>query len=73
MSSTWDSGTLVPGRPRPNQKFQKFHTLILALTKTSLNPFIVNFLCQFTIFRSYEFTGTKMDFEVHCLAGMFIF
>jgi hypothetical protein len=63
----------VSGRPRPDQKFEKLHTSILVLSKPSLNPFIVNFLCQFTVFRSYEFTGTKMDFEVHCLAGMFIF
>lgn len=38
----------MPDRPRPNQKFKKFHTLILALTKPSLNPFIVKFLCQLT-------------------------
>jgi hypothetical protein len=29
---------------RPDQKFEKFHTLILVLSKPPLNPFIVIFL-----------------------------
>ncbi|NBS87808.1 MAG: hypothetical protein EBS60_06975 [Verrucomicrobia bacterium] len=43
QSSTRDSGTLVPGRPRPKEKLKKFHTLILLLSKPPLNPFIVIF------------------------------
>ena len=42
--SAWDSRALVSGRPRPNQKLEKFHTLILVLSKPPLNPFIVIFL-----------------------------
>jgi hypothetical protein len=35
-------------RSRPEEKLKKFHILILVISKTSLNLFIVNFLCQLT-------------------------
>jgi hypothetical protein len=34
----------VSGRPRPDQKFDEFHILILVASRPSLNPFIVIFL-----------------------------
>jgi hypothetical protein len=33
---------------RPEEKLKKFHILTLVASKPSLNPFIVNFLCQST-------------------------
>jgi len=42
--STWYSRALVSGRPRPDQKFDEFHILILVGSRPSLNPFIVIFL-----------------------------
>ena len=42
--SAWNSRALMSGRPRPDQKFDEFHILILVGSRPSLNPFIVIFL-----------------------------
>ena len=53
--ATWDSRALMPHYSWPKEKFKKFHTLILVLSKPSFNLLIVNFLCQFTIYRCWNF------------------
>ena len=58
--STWDSSPLVSCRSRPNHKFEKFHILILLLSKPSLNPFIVIFLWQFIGGRAWEIHWLKL-------------
>jgi len=45
---------------RPKEKLKKFHILILVASKPSLNPFIVNFLRQFTESRAWEIQGLKV-------------